>query len=207
MAAPGGQQRPRTRLAVGIVAAALAVIVGLGSASVVLLAGDDDSTDAAADRSDDIGNADPGPEPNDPSESQDIGPPATIELRRVLQALPASADCSAADVWCTRSRTEAYRLGPAELRTADFVDAEARVSDYGQWVVGITLSEDGASRFEAVTRELAGNAGPTAQLAIVVDDLVVSAPAVQAPVPGGEIDISADFTQAEAERLAAAIEP
>ena len=45
------------------------------------------------------------------------------------------------------------------------------------------------------------------QLAVVVDDVVISAPAVQGPVPGGEIDISAKFTQASAQRLAAAIDP
>jgi preprotein translocase subunit SecD len=199
MASPGGQQGPRTRRAIGIVAAALVLIVGLGSASVVLLSGGDED----GDRPDDNTAA----EETETEPTEPAGPPAKVELRPVLTALPASADCPAAEVWCTRDRTQAYRLGPAELRTPDIVEAEARFSDYGQWVVGVTLSDQGAARFEAVTRELAGNTGPAAQLAIVVDDVVISAPTVQDPIPGGEIDIAADFTPAEAERLAAAIQP
>jgi preprotein translocase subunit SecD len=180
------------------------LVVALSTVSVVLLAGDDESR---ADRSDDAPQALPMPGESAPDGQPTTGPPAEVELRRVLELLPATADCSAAGVWCTPGRTEAYRLGPAELRTPDIVDAEARFSDYGQWVVGVTLSDQGAARFEAVTRELAANTGATAQLAIVVDDVVISAPIVQEAIPGGEIDISANFTPAEAERLAAAIQP
>jgi preprotein translocase subunit SecD len=203
MAASGAQQTPRRRIALAIVAVGLALAIALASVSVVLFGGDDESR---ADRPTDA----PGltvPDESTTDQPDDVGPPAKVELRPVLKLLPASADCSAADVWCTRDRAEAYRLGPAELRTPDIVEAEARLSDYGQWVVGVLLSDHGATRFEAVTRDLADNTGATAQLAIVVDDVVITAPAVQAPVPGGQIDISANFTQAEAEELAAAIQP
>jgi preprotein translocase subunit SecD len=195
MAASSGQQRPRNRLAVGIIAGALVVIIGLVSVSVVLLAGDDSDESA------------PREEPGPTATSEPPGPPAQIAFRPVLEALPKTADCSKPDVWCTPGRIEAYRLGPAEVRTPDIVEAAARLSDYGQWVVGITLSDRGATRFEAITRELAGNAGARAQLAIVVDGAVISAPVVQTAIPGGEVDISANFTRAEAERLAAAIDP
>ncbi|HYJ70594.1 MAG TPA: hypothetical protein VEX15_23310 [Nocardioidaceae bacterium] len=192
MAASGRQQRPRNQRLVGIVAGALVVLIGLVSVSVVLLAGDD--TDDSA--------------PREPTESAEpTGPPAEIAFRPVLAKLPKTADCSKPDVWCTPGHTEAYRLGPAELRTPDIVEASARLSDYGPWVVGITLSDEGATQFEAVTRELADKTGAQAQLAVVVDGVVISAPLVQAAIPGGEIDISADFTQAAAEQLAAAIDP
>ena len=192
MATSGGQQR-RT---VGIIAGALVVIIGLVSVSVVLLAGDDTES-GPQDRQ-------PPPETAEPS-----GPPAQIAFRPVLEALPKTDDCSEPDVWCTRTprTTGAYRLGPAAVRTPEIVEAAARLSDYGAWVVGITLSDEGATRFEAVTRELAGNSGARAQLAIVVDGVVISAPVVQGPIPGGEIDISADFTRAVAEQLAAEIDP
>jgi preprotein translocase subunit SecD len=195
MAASGGQQRPRNQRVVGIVAGILVVIIGLVSVSVVLLAGDD--TD---------------PEPQGPQATQTAepsGPPAQIAFRPVLEALPKTAVCSKPDVWCTRTpeTTGAYRLGPAAVRTPDIVEAAARLSDYGAWVVGITLSDEGATRFEAVTRELADNAGARAQLAIVVDGVVISAPVVQTPIPGAEVDISADFSQSAAERLAASLNP
>jgi preprotein translocase subunit SecD len=201
MAASGGQRT--RRIAVAIVAVGLSLAIALTAVSVVLFGGDDASRDERA--SDTPGRTDP--EESASTEPEDVGPPAKVEMRPVLRLLPASTDCSAAGVWCTRDRAEAYRLGPAELRTPDIVEAEARFSEYGQWVVGVLLSDRGATRFEAVTRDLAGNSGPTAQLAIVVDDVVISAPLVQAPVPGGQIDISANFTQAEAEQLAAAIQP
>lgn len=144
-----------------------------------------------------------------PSELADTGrPPSTIEIRPVIDVIPQAKNCGSDGIWCGANGMEAYRLGPAVLRTQDIVEAEARLSDYGEFVVGITLSDAGATKFEAVTRALSKE--PSAndpQLAVVVDDVVISAPAVQGPVPGGEIDISADFTQAEAKRLAAAINP
>jgi preprotein translocase subunit SecD len=144
-----------------------------------------------------------------PSELADTGrPPSTIEIRPVIEVIPRAKHCGSDGIWCGANGMEAYRLGPAVLRTQDIVEAESRLSDYGEFVVGITLSDAGAAKFEAVTRALAKEPGPgDPQLAVVVDDVVISAPAVQGPVPGGEIDISADFTQAEANRLAAAINP
>jgi preprotein translocase subunit SecD len=192
MATSGGQQRPHHQRLIGIVAGVLVVVIGLVSASVVLLAGGDDDTSA--------------PE-SPPKTAEPTGPPAKVEFRPVLQTLPKTSDCSKPDVWCTPSHAEAYRLAPAALRTPDIVEAAARFSGYGEWVVGIALSNEGASRFEAVTGRLAGNSGVRAQLAVVVDGDVISAPVVQAPVPGGFTDISANFTRAEAERLAAAIDP
>lgn len=192
MANSGGRQRQ----VVGIIAGALVVIIGLASASVVLLAGDDSDSE-------------PQDQPVPTATAEPSGPPAHIAFRPVLEALPKADDCSKPDLWCTSApgETGAYRLGPAAVRTPDIVEATARLSDYGAWVVGITLSDDGAAQFEAVTRELADNTGAQAQLAIVVDGVVISAPVVQTPVPGAEVDISADFTQAAAERLAAALNP
>lgn len=144
-----------------------------------------------------------------PSQLADTGrPPSTIEIRPVIDVIPRAKHCGSDGAWCGANGMEAYRLGPVVLHTRDIVDAESRLSDYGEFVVGITLSDAGATKFEAVTRALANEPGPgDPQLAVVVDDVVISAPAVQGPVPGGEIDISADFTQAEANRLAAAIKP
>jgi preprotein translocase subunit SecD len=190
MASSGGRQRR----VVGIVAGALVVIIGLVSVSVVLLAGDDNESEPLDQQA--------SPESAEPS-----GPPAQIAFRPVLEALPRTADCSKPDVGCTPGLTEVYRLGPAEVRTPDILEAAARLSDYGAWVVGITLSDEGANRFEAITRELADNTGARAQLAVVVDGVLISAPIVQTAIPGGKIDISANFTRADAERLAAVIDP
>ena len=151
----------------------------------------------------------PGPDRPESSELADTGrPPSKIEVRPVIEVIPRAKHCGSGWIWCGADNLGDYRLGPAVLQTADIVDAQARLSSYGDFVVGITLSDNGATKFETVTRALTKK--PSAvdpQLAVVVDDVVISAPAVQGPVPGGEIDISADFTRAEAEQLAAAIDP
>ena len=201
MASPHSrQQRPRARLGVAILAGGLALVVALVAVSVVLFAGSDDDSAPGDSASTEIDPDDePAAEPNEPT--------AKVELRRVEKVFTRAVDCQDPDIWCSESDDGGYRLGPIELRTKDIVNAEARVSAYGEFVVGVTLSEDGAERFEAVTTELAENSGVRAQLAIVVDGLVVSAPTVQGPIPGGEIDIAAGYTQQEAERLADAIDP
>lgn len=203
MASPR-QHRPLSRLVIAILAGGIALTISLVAVSGVFMASDEG--DSKSDTSD----ARPRANPADPTEPADepAGPPAKVELRRVLKVLAQPVDCGDAEVWCADDNSVGgYRLGPVELRTKDIVNAEARISDYGDYVVGITLSDAGAGRFEQVTTELAENAGARAQLAIVVDGRVLSAPEVQSPIAGGEIDIAADFTQATAERLAAAIDP
>jgi hypothetical protein len=197
MTTPERQQRPRPRLGVAIIAASLVVAVVLVTIAAVVLAGDDSDGDETARPRDNPTPAEPVP----------TGPPPEVEIREVLGVVP-RAECDLPRVWCDADRTEAYLLGPAELRTDDIVNAESRLSPYGEYVVGITLSSQGAERFETLTRRLTEDStGPDPQLAVVVSGTVISAPTVQGAIPGGEIDISSKFTQDEAEDLAAAIDP
>jgi hypothetical protein len=230
MTTPEPGQGSQQRLGLVILAAGVATVVALLAGSAVVLAGGDDGggdeqsaaqSDAGGDeggRNDaggggEAGGGDaagsPGPGRPEPSELADTGrPPSTIEIRPVIEVVPRAKHCGSGRIWCGAGNLGDYRLGPAVLQTPDIVDAQARLSSYGDFVVGITLSDSGATKFETVTRALTKK--PSAvdpQLAVVVDDVVISAPAVQGPVPGGEIDISAEFTRAEAERLASAIHP
>lgn len=211
------QQRPRARLGVAILAGGIVLALLLVTVSAIFFAASDDDSDPASNDSTSA-EADPDalaePDPNEETEddpaadptNEPDGKPTTVELRRVQKVMTQTANCEKPGIWCSETGGS-YRLGPAELETKDIVSADARISDYGDYVVGVTLSDDGAQRFEAVTTELSQNTGVQSQLAIVVDGLVVSAPTVQGPIPGGEIDISAKFTQQEAERLAEAIDP
>jgi preprotein translocase subunit SecD len=52
---------------------------------------------------------------------------------------------------------------------------------------------------------LAANTAPQNQLAIVVRGRVVTAPVVTSPITGGKVEINADFTKQDAEKLAADI--
>jgi preprotein translocase subunit SecD len=70
------------------------------------------------------------------------------------------------------------------------------------WQVNLEFTSEGADAFFASTTELAGQTPPQDQFAIVLDGLVVSAPQVNEPIPGGRAQITGQFTQAEATALA-----
>lgn len=80
--------------------------------------------------------------------------------------------------------------------------APDRSSSVG-WTVLIGLNGPGTARFEAFTECLAKEPAPRNSLAIAVDGSVISAPAVQAKIPGGLLEIAGSYTQSEATRLAA----
>jgi len=67
----------------------------------------------------------------------------------------------------------------------------------GQYYVLMRLDNRGKRIFERLTRENVGKA-----LAIVLDDVIFSAPVIQEPIPGGEARITGNFTPEEARDLA-----
>ena len=216
MTAPQMNQGPRPWLGVAIIAAGVVMVMLLVAGSAMVLAGGDGSNNnpntaspQAGQPGSAAGSASPQPQPQRPTELAGTGRPADIEFRPVLQVIPRAKNCGSGGVWCgAAGGPAAYRLGPAVLSTPDVVSAEARLSSYGEYVVGITLSDVGAAKFEAVTRGLSQNKSTDhPQLAVVVDDVVISAPVVQGAVSGGKIDISAHFTPAQAQRIADEINP
>jgi preprotein translocase subunit SecD len=91
-----------------------------------------------------------------------------------------------------------YLLDEATVTGGDITSAKAQ-TDQGLWTVTVALKSDAQQRFTELTRDLAPD---RAQLAIVVDATVVSAPTVQAEIPG-DITISGSFTANQAKQLAA----
>lgn len=76
-------------------------------------------------------------------------------------------------------------------------------SSVGTYVVNVTFDSAGAQTFADVTRELAPTKG---QIAIVLDGVVNSAPAVQSEITGGEVSISGNFTADSAQALKTALD-
>ncbi len=76
-------------------------------------------------------------------------------------------------------------------------DARAVPDQMGQYYVLMHLDNRGKRIFERLTRENVGKA-----LAIVLDDVIFSAPVIQEPIPGGEARITGHFTPEEARDLA-----
>ena len=103
-------------------------------------------------------------------------------------------------------------LAPAEILGADVADAmPTRAAVGGAWEVEVTFTDAGARRFQSTTGRLACSALgiPQRQLAIVVDDVVISHPQMgpgvvcNAGIMGGTARITGDFGEAQARVLAA----
>ncbi|MBQ6114704.1 MAG: protein translocase subunit SecD [Synergistaceae bacterium] len=90
-----------------------------------------------------------------------------------------------------------YLLGPVLLSGKDLINAAVNPDSLGRMGVSLEFSSEGARLFEEATARLIGK-----QLAIVLDNVVISAPVVQDRISGGHAQITGRFTADEAGRLA-----
>jgi preprotein translocase subunit SecD len=86
------------------------------------------------------------------------------------------------------------------LGNADVAAAQVEPGLAGGAQVGLKLREAGAARVARVTADNIGK-----RVAILVDGVVVAAPVIRDTIPGGRVLITGDFSEAEAERIAAGI--
>ena len=89
----------------------------------------------------------------------------------------------------------AYVLGEVYVSGSDLESAAATIDELNKPAVSFRLNKNGAAAFEVAT---AANIGR--QIAIVLDDVVISAPVVQSKI-GAEGRITGNFTREEAIRL------
>ena len=99
-------------------------------------------------------------------------------------------------VFTARDDATKYQLGPVEI-TGDAIDKASAVYNAGSstsvgqgWEIRFDLTNEGSGTFSDVTTRLQGR-----QLAIVVDDQVISAPTVQSPITNGSGVITGSFTE------------
>ncbi|MEY3691451.1 MAG: protein translocase subunit SecD [Actinomycetota bacterium] len=99
-----------------------------------------------------------------------------------------------------------YLVGPVAATGEVFEKEAAPEISNGGWVVNVSLrgGPDGEDQWNSLAQKCyAGDATcPTKQIAIVLDGKVISAPVVQTPQFNGSVQISGDFTEAEAADLA-----
>ncbi|WTT40509.1 protein translocase subunit SecD [Kitasatospora sp. NBC_00085] len=95
-------------------------------------------------------------------------------------------------------------LGPVAVKGSDISKAQASIDTQqgGGWQVQLQFNGAGTDAFTKITGQLAPQATPANQFAIVLDGQVVSHPYVRGAIPGGSGVISGNFTQAEAQNLA-----
>lgn len=100
----------------------------------------------------------------------------------------------------TVSRSEngsAYLLGRQYVGGGDLTKAETTFDQFGKAAVSLKFNQEGAKLFDEATA-----ANIQKQIAIVLDNVVISAPVVQQRISGGEAQITGSFTTEEANRLA-----
>ncbi len=90
-----------------------------------------------------------------------------------------------------------YLLGAMLVGGKDLVDAKTNYDQLGRPVVSLEFNSEGARLFEQATNDNVGK-----QIAIVLDNAVISAPVVQERIAGGRAQISGRFSTEEASRLA-----
>jgi preprotein translocase subunit SecD len=100
-----------------------------------------------------------------------------------------------------------YTVGPSGAQGDVFVRKSAGVDidpQTGAWLVNVDLSGSGEDDWNALAAECFNGTPscPTGQLAIVLDDVVQSAPRVNQPVFTGGVSITGSFTEEEARDLA-----
>ncbi len=108
-------------------------------------------------------------------------------------------------VACDRDGTAKFILGPVAVEGTHLDGAEATLpggTSVGGWQVDLSFDATGTKQFADTTKALVNKTSPQNQFAIVLDGTVVSAPVVQSEIPGGNAQITGDFTQSEAKDLA-----
>lgn len=144
-----------------------------------------------------------------PIQSKDI----TEDFAKTFQAL----DCATNEplsgvlddealylITCDKDNAYKYVLAPALLTGTDISSAVAGLPQQGAggWQVDLSLTTEGAKKFATATRDLYQKTEPENQFGIILDGVVVSAPAVNEPILGGQATISGSFTADEAKALA-----
>jgi protein-export membrane protein SecD len=87
-----------------------------------------------------------------------------------------------------------------EIVGSDIANASQGNDEANRPQINFRLNSNGARKFFETTR---GNTGK--RFAIVLDDVIMSAPNINEPIPGGNVRITGDFTIEEAQDLAAII--
>jgi hypothetical protein len=134
--------------------------------------------------------------------------PEAVQFRPVLKTeangCSASTAASPDGTACGSDGTR-YTLGKVALDGTNVSAVEAAQGTDLAWVVNLTLDDEGSKSFAQLTTGLATKTPPQNQLAIVVRGKVVTAPTVMSAITGGKVQLSSNFTRADAEKTAADI--
>jgi len=103
------------------------------------------------------------------------------------------------------STSEVFVKRIPEMTGESLSEAYASMDEFGRFKILLRFTKEGGKRFADVTRALADEGrknGRLAQLAIVLDGKLYSAPTVREEIPSGSAEITGSFSQREALELA-----
>ena len=107
---------------------------------------------------------------------------------------------------CDREGTGKYVLDKATVLGTMVSSAQAGLPQTGTggggWLVQLDFNGEGTKRFGAITQAVVSQPEPRNQVAITLDGVVMSAPRINEAIPGGQAEITGDFTQQQAQDLA-----
>nr|WP_093174709.1 protein translocase subunit SecD [Sinosporangium album] len=104
---------------------------------------------------------------------------------------------------CSKDGAERYILDKAAVTGTEINSASSGVADTtGEWIVQLDFKSKGATEWSKVTTTAFNSQPPRNQVAMVLDGVVISAPVIQEPIPGGRAQISGSFNQQSATELA-----
>lgn len=123
----------------------------------------------------------------------------TLQLRKVLTKSDGACPTSSPGTVASEKSDACYTLGDG-MTITKVKSVEMRVDGGSGWAVEFDLRPEDVGRLSTLTGQLASEQSPRNELAMVSNGRVISAPAVQAPITSGKLQLSGDFTRAEAER-------
>ena len=149
----------------------------------------------------------PSPEPTDGSDTAWITPYLQAEFLAYDCADPnndpANAPADQPLITCDADGSAKYILGPVELDGSSIDDATFGIQQNdGRWAVNLRFDDEGTRIFGEISQRLYGATPPLNQFAFVLDGLVLTAPAMNQVILGGDPSITGSFTQESAKTLA-----
>jgi SecD/SecF fusion protein len=148
------------------------------------------------------------PDVQDPREAVEvIGKTAQLSFHEVLRPARPGATQQAERLVLDDESGQPLLLGPAVLDGDGVEDAEAAQpqESLGDWVVNVTFNGSGAPDWRTLVDAACANTAGGQRIAIVLDESVISSPAVQPELcagAGGSTSITGQFSKEEADDLA-----
>ncbi|MCF6471191.1 protein translocase subunit SecD [Nonomuraea sp. MG754425] len=151
----------------------------------------------------------PAQDPNAGIDTSGIDPAVLAQFNKLDCADPANRGQGVQDdpnkqfAGCETDGSYKYVLDVAKVVGTDIDTASAGVRQgTTEWVVQLDFKSKGAGEWGKLTTAAFNSPEPRNMVAVVLDGVVITAPVIQGPIPGGRAEITGNFDQVSATNLA-----